>query len=203
VIITIGLNLLIPEVVIAFGLLLFYIWLTYKWFFFKKAISSNLVLALVTHQPLALFMNIYLVATGLIVLDAWLINTPIIIAVFAFFFPVTAWETSRKIRIPEQETEYVTYSKLFGPRKASLLPLFSLIASTLLFIYLGFYLQFSILFFVSIILVLVYVLVTYVRFLIHPIEENLKLKPVAEMTGILINAIVMIQLIVKFGVCWT
>ena len=29
------------------------------------------------------------------------------------------WEVSRKIRAPKDETEYVTYSKLFGYRKAT------------------------------------------------------------------------------------
>lgn len=197
VVIMVGLNLLAPEVFIAFGMLLLYIWLTYKWFFLRKVISNNLILTLITHQPLALFLNFYIVATAFAVVGVEQINTPVFIAVLAFLFPVTAWETSRKIRVPEQETEYVTYSKLFGCRKASLLPLLSLIASTLLFIYLGYYLQFSILFFVSIILVMVYVLVTYVRFLIHPVAKNLKLKPVTEITGILFSVIVMTQLIIK------
>src|SRR5438067_703270 len=35
---------------------------------------------------------------------------------------VAAWETARKIRIPEDETDYGTYSKLLGWRLAALLP---------------------------------------------------------------------------------
>jgi len=35
---------------------------------------------------------------------------------------VAAWETARKIRIPNDETEYGTYSKQLGWRRAALLP---------------------------------------------------------------------------------
>ena len=33
------------------------------------------------------------------------------------YFPALIWEISRKIKAPEDETEYVTYSKLFGYKK--------------------------------------------------------------------------------------
>lgn len=35
------------------------------------------------------------------------------------YFPSLIWEISRKIRAPKDETEYVTYSKLFGYQKAT------------------------------------------------------------------------------------
>ena len=35
------------------------------------------------------------------------------------YFPALIWEVSRKIRAPKDETEYVTYSKLFGYKKAT------------------------------------------------------------------------------------
>jgi 4-hydroxybenzoate polyprenyltransferase len=39
------------------------------------------------------------------------------------------WETSRKIRHPAGETDYVTYSKLLGPRVAAVLPAFFVFVS--------------------------------------------------------------------------
>jgi 4-hydroxybenzoate polyprenyltransferase len=39
-------------------------------------------------------------------------------ALFTLYFPALIWEVSRKIRAPKDETEYVTYSKLFGYKKA-------------------------------------------------------------------------------------
>ena len=41
------------------------------------------------------------------------------LAAWTLYFPALIWEISRKIRAPEDETEYVTYSKLFGYKKAT------------------------------------------------------------------------------------
>ena len=41
------------------------------------------------------------------------------LAVFTLYFPALIWEITRKIRAPKDETEYVTYSKLFGYKKAT------------------------------------------------------------------------------------
>jgi 4-hydroxybenzoate polyprenyltransferase len=35
-------------------------------------------------------------------------------ALWTLYFPALIWEVSRKIRAPKDETEYTTYSKLFG-----------------------------------------------------------------------------------------
>lgn len=40
-------------------------------------------------------------------------------ALFTLYFPALIWEVSRKIRAPKDENEYVTYSKLFGYKKAT------------------------------------------------------------------------------------
>ena len=40
-------------------------------------------------------------------------------ALFTLYFPALVWEVTRKIRAPKDETEYVTYSKLFGYKKAT------------------------------------------------------------------------------------
>ena len=43
-----------------------------------------------------------------------------VLACFTLYFPALIWEVSRKIRAPKDETEYVTYSKLFGYKKSTL-----------------------------------------------------------------------------------
>lgn len=99
----------------------FVFWLSYKWYFWPK-IQQSLFLALLTHNPLTLVVEVYVVsmfwvgspipgpvwALGLLLLGLWL--------------PLTAWETSRKIRLPELETDYETYSKIFGLRGAACVP---------------------------------------------------------------------------------
>ena len=73
------------------------------WFFQKHKIAKSLPLALVTHNPVQILLNTYIISFTIIKY-----NLPI--------FDLTAliWEVTRKIRAPKDETEYVTYSKLFG-----------------------------------------------------------------------------------------
>ena len=41
------------------------------------------------------------------------------LAAWTLYFPALIWEIARKIRAPKDETEYVTYSRLFGYKKAT------------------------------------------------------------------------------------
>ena len=46
-------------------------------------------------------------------------SLPTVLLAFTMYFPSLIWEVCRKIRAPKDETEYVTYSKLFGYKKAT------------------------------------------------------------------------------------
>ena len=41
----------------------------------------------------------------------------IVLALLTLYFPALIWEIARKIKAPEDENEYTTYSKLFGYKK--------------------------------------------------------------------------------------
>lgn len=105
-----------------FGLCtLFYTFLMLKWFFIEDRMRASLPLALFSHHPIVVFNIIYLLL-GLIQTfptlnwdRAWMI-LPV-----ALMF--TNWEISRKIRTPQGETNYTTYSKIWGPRPAILISL--------------------------------------------------------------------------------
>ena len=88
------------------------------WFFQKHKIQKSLVRALVTHNPVQIFINVYIISFAIIKYDLPIFDLTNILAVFTLYFPALIWEVSRKIRAPSQETEYVTYSKLFGYKKA-------------------------------------------------------------------------------------
>ncbi len=64
-------------------------------------------------------MNIYVISFTVIKYHITAIDLTNILAAFTLYFPALIWEVSRKIRAPEDETEYVTYSKLFGYKKAT------------------------------------------------------------------------------------
>lgn len=110
-----------PLPLAAFAAAFLLTWLSFKWFFWP-AMKANLVLAFVTHNPLTLVIAGYVAAVyvrdfGPTGLNGWIV--PLLIGLW---MPVAAWETSRKIRIPEDETAYDTYSKVLGWRVAALVP---------------------------------------------------------------------------------
>lgn len=89
------------------------------WFFQKHKIQTSLLKALVTHNPVQMILNIYIISFTVIKYDLPAVDLTNILAAFTLYFPALIWEVSRKIRAPEDETEYVTYSKLFGCKKAT------------------------------------------------------------------------------------
>lgn len=88
------------------------------WFFQKHKIAKSLPLALVTHNPVQLIMNIYIISFVIIKYNLEIVNIYNILAIFTLYFPALIWEVSRKIKAPKDETEYVTYSKLFGYKQS-------------------------------------------------------------------------------------
>ncbi len=119
----IAVNVLMSDAIIlsAFAVLLGLAWLSSKWFFLP-GMRHNLPLALLTHNPLALAVELYVAviafAEGFLSTPEWWAGLLLV----GLWLPVTAWEVARKIRMPEDETEYQTYSKLLGHRLAGLAP---------------------------------------------------------------------------------
>ena len=87
------------------------------WFFQKKKIQKSLPLALVTHNPVQMILNIYIISFTCIKYGLSAFTLTNFLAMMTLYFPALIWEISRKIRAPKDETEYVTYSKLFGYKK--------------------------------------------------------------------------------------
>ncbi len=89
------------------------------WFFSKKKIQKSLPLALVTHNPVQMIMNVYIISFTCIKYQLNGFSWITFLAAWTLYFPALIWEVSRKIRAPKDETEYVTYSKLFGYKKVT------------------------------------------------------------------------------------
>ena len=96
-------------------------WLSFRWFFWPQ-MSRHLLIAFATHNPLSLALGAYLLAVYAREFGhfppptAWLL-------LLGMWMPVAAWETARKIRVPADETDYLTYSRVLGWRVAAALPL--------------------------------------------------------------------------------
>lgn len=92
-----------------------------KWFFIEDIMRKSLPLAFITHHPIVLFNFVYLIVACMqmnssVGWDKWYYIVPVCLI-------YTNWEVMRKIRAPEQETSYTTYSKIMGPRPAIMVAL--------------------------------------------------------------------------------
>jgi 4-hydroxybenzoate polyprenyltransferase len=87
------------------------------WFFKRYQIQRSLVLALVTHNPVQIVLTCYVVSSACLLYGIPLLTANNLLIAFTLYFPGLVWEISRKVWAPQDETEYVTYSKLFGVRK--------------------------------------------------------------------------------------
>lgn len=109
----------LPLAAIAASFLL--VWLSSRWFFCPP-ISRHLLLAFATHNPLSLCFSGFVVASFAAVFGAGALGPWTVPLVVGLWAPVAAWETSRKVRTPAEETDYQTYSKVLGLGVASLVP---------------------------------------------------------------------------------
>lgn len=178
----VALNLLLGWAFVFFAAMMLFAWLTSRWFFCKERLVDDLVLTLITHQPVALFVNAYVVATAVYGLELAGVPAALPIAVLAFWFPVLAWETSRKIRARGRETDYVTYSKLFGPRRATLLPLIGMGLYFLSITFLALRLHLGAWAIAALLLIALALAVVFIRFISVPDEERLILKPATQIS---------------------
>lgn len=100
---------------------LVFTFLMLKWFFIEAIMRKSLPLAFITHHPIVLFNFMYLLIACMEMNPAVTLEKAIYILPVCLIF--TNWEIVRKIRAPEQETSYTTYSKIFGPRPAIIVAL--------------------------------------------------------------------------------
>lgn len=118
-VIAVILNYLFMPNFVFFIVLYIYGYLMSKWFFQRSKIQPSLPLALITHNPVQAFVNLYIISFTVIKYNLNFINLTTIMTLFTLYFPALIWEVSRKIKNPKKENDYTTYSKLFGYKKAT------------------------------------------------------------------------------------
>lgn len=117
--IAVVLNAVFMNNILFFIVLYAYGYLMSKWFFRKKKIQPSLVLAVITHNPVQMFVNLYIISFTCIKYELKPFSVYTVFALLTLYFPALIWEIARKIRAPKDETEYMTYSKIFGYKKAT------------------------------------------------------------------------------------
>ena len=113
------LNFLFMNNIIFFLILYGYGYLMSKWFFQRAKIQPSLPLALITHNPVQMIVNLYIISFTVIKYNLDWVNITTICTLFTLYFPALIWEVSRKIKNPKKENDYTTYSKLFGYKRAT------------------------------------------------------------------------------------
>jgi 4-hydroxybenzoate polyprenyltransferase len=117
--IAIILNIIFMNNLLFCGILYAYGFLMANWFFQRSKIQPSLPLALITHNPVQMFVNLYTISFTVIKYGIQPISLINVMALFTLYFPALIWEISRKIRAPKDENAYTTYSKLFGYKKST------------------------------------------------------------------------------------
>ncbi|MFQ6096668.1 MAG: hypothetical protein ACE5O2_03010 [Armatimonadota bacterium] len=92
--------------------------LSWQWWLFPNLIANNVWLVFATHQTLVpvLFFYVWSVFAFNTGLDAE--PGKAVALSLIYWIPFFAWEIGRKIRAPDEETEYMTYTKRWGTRRA-------------------------------------------------------------------------------------
>lgn len=173
--------LLAPKSLLVFGIVMMYALGTFKYFFAEELHIRKPVVAMITHQPLPLSIIFLLVHISLASgenYESFHINHLFLLLTFAL--PVTAWEVARKIKAPSQEIDrYATFSRILGPRGASVVPLVLYAISAGSSVFLAIHLDLSPIYFWLIGAYLVVVAFFFFRFIAAPIPERNVLKNVA------------------------
>jgi 4-hydroxybenzoate polyprenyltransferase len=121
ILIYLGANAVHGLTLFAAGVITIYALLMFKRFFAAGAHRDSLPLTLATHNPivpLSLCYGFFMFAAEHDLALSELAWGPVLMFVFMLWMPFLAWEISRKIRAPEEEDAYVTYTQLLGARGA-------------------------------------------------------------------------------------
>ncbi|MCH7965318.1 MAG: hypothetical protein IH852_15420 [Bacteroidetes bacterium] len=156
-----------------------YTLLMFRYFFIPKILRRYLLLNLATHNPvipiIIIFLWIMFGAQNDLPLSS-LFNHYSVLLVVWFWLLLFSWEITRKIKSPEEENEYVTYSQIFGYIGAVII---AAVVQTLTFIIsIYFFLIFNLSWFYLLTVTFAYIIVIsgHVRFIHIPNSSTSKLK---------------------------
>jgi len=164
-------------------LVLGYTLLMFRYFFVASILRKNLILNLITHNPIVPLMLVYIYGLFVVEHDLIFINSNwfmVLMLILMFWSMSLAWEIARKIRSPEEENAYVTYSQIFGPPSTVAIAAGVQTMTLLLSFYFYFRLSLTPVFLITVIIGYGLLIRAYIRFIIYPNPYTSKLKPWSE-----------------------
>jgi 4-hydroxybenzoate polyprenyltransferase len=176
-------------------------WCSFQWFFWPR-MSEYLLVAFVTHNPISLLLQAYVVGLFADTFGADRLNLFVLPLLGGLWFPIAAWELSRKIRVPEDETSYRTYSRVLGWKVAAILPAVFVIGSAGLLLVVSNAAGLGLVFSLVIVLTAGAVVFRCLLFRVAPSRSRAQLKPWAVLYAATSNAAVAVAAAAVNGVTW-
>ncbi len=180
---------------------IFLVWIVFltlsaRWFYFKdEVIRPNFLLTTITHQPILPLTYLYIYSVY-VYLSGGEFEFGFALAL-ALLFSLTyiGWEVARKTRAPEEETEYDTYSKQWGVKKSTAIPMIYIALTTIGLVGMGVIFDFSNYFIAANILIGALSLMVYTRFLLNPTSKNNRLRMANELYDLGFRLLVIIEVL--------
>jgi 4-hydroxybenzoate polyprenyltransferase len=189
------LNLFFTNGSALFMVLLGYAFLMYKFFFLRSCISKNILLALVSHNPFSYLIFLYVVDLYRNhVAPEMPLGQALLLGVVFLSFSLS-WEVARKIRHPEQESAYQTYSMVLGVGRALLIPV-GMCGVSLVVLFSLFGKIFSPVSFGFMLAAFLFLVLTYLRFFKRQ-HWTLGLRPATELFILTVQSLLVIEGLVK------
>lgn len=202
VLIALNLGLGFPWPLLAFAVAFGMLWLSFKWFF-SKAVQRHLLLAFVTHNPLAMVIGGYVVAIGVADFGPQVLSGRVAPLLLLGWLPIAAWETSRKIRHAPDETDYPTYSKVLGWKVAVWLPAVFVTAATACAVFVARASGLGWAFPAAAGMAAAIVIGACIRFRVAPSAATANLRPFAEMYALIVTVGLPVALVLARGLRWS
>ncbi len=171
---------------LAFVILFVAGWFSFRWFFWPR-MSEYLLVAFITHNPISLLLQAYIVGLFADTFGADRLHASVVPLLGGLWLPIAAWELSRKIRVPEDETSYRTYSRVLGWKVASILPAVFVAGSAVLLLLVSRAARLGVVFPVVIVLGAALVVYRCLLFRLAPSRSRAQLKPWAVLYAALAN----------------
>jgi len=199
-----AINLAWPGARVAFLVLFGYGFLMRHWFFLGKVLAENRLLAFLTHGPISILGNYYILALTCRGLGGLpLFTTDALFTALWFSLTSFAWEFARKTRAPAEEEEgYQTYSRMFGARASAGVSASFTVLQWATLMAVRPQLGLSTVFVVSFSLWVLVCLVPFFRFLQRPERGARTLARATEIYGLLLSLGLLAELVCTHGIAW-
>jgi len=195
-------NIWMPKMaLIGFAVAFLMVWLSSVWFFYPK-ISESLLLAFLTHNPLVIFVQFYVLMFFYSQFQDATFTVEVIPLMLALWLPMAAWEISRKQRIPEDETDYETYSRMLGWKVASLVPSVIVVMATALLIRSGTVMGLPKAWVYVMMGVTLIPILAGLRFRLSPSTKTSHLQPFSEAYIVICDLSILVAQVVTFEMIW-